>query len=191
MFINRFLSSSILTKPLFSAQLGILIACINAKKRILEWGWPSWEQVNWTSIQSVTDKKDALLTWSQQSHRYPVFLGRMMSHYYGEGCTIRAREWNNGIQAVVATSLNCLNFSTWRTVLLELEVFSSLAANISVSILDLGYARYYGSVVTATNITSFLGIQRLEMSSSVASIDPSGVWLLSLLVITSNLVRLS
>ncbi|KIK45295.1 hypothetical protein CY34DRAFT_22614 [Suillus luteus UH-Slu-Lm8-n1] len=44
-------------------------------------------------------------------------------------------------------------------VLLALEPLSPPAATISTSIVDLGYAQYQGSVDTATNITSFLGIR--------------------------------
>ncbi|KAG1839452.1 Alpha/Beta hydrolase protein [Suillus subalutaceus] len=47
-------------------------------------------------------------------------------------------------------------FITARSVLLALEV---LSATVSVPIVNLGYARYQGSVDTATNITSFLGIR--------------------------------
>jgi hypothetical protein len=43
--------------------------------------------------------------------------------------------------------------------LLALEPLSSPAATTSTSIVDLGYAQYQGSVDTATNITSFLGIR--------------------------------
>ncbi|KAG2365256.1 Alpha/Beta hydrolase protein [Suillus spraguei] len=43
-------------------------------------------------------------------------------------------------------------------VLLALGVLSSPVATISASIVNLGYAQYQGSVDTATNITSFLGI---------------------------------
>ncbi|KAG2130975.1 Alpha/Beta hydrolase protein [Suillus bovinus] len=44
-------------------------------------------------------------------------------------------------------------------VLLALEGLSSPAATVSASIVNLGYAQYQGSVDTATNITSFLGIR--------------------------------
>ncbi|KAG2358500.1 Alpha/Beta hydrolase protein [Suillus spraguei] len=44
-------------------------------------------------------------------------------------------------------------------VLLALEALSSPVANVSAPIVDLGYAQYQGSVDTATNITSFLGIR--------------------------------
>ncbi|KAG1750596.1 Alpha/Beta hydrolase protein [Suillus paluster] len=43
--------------------------------------------------------------------------------------------------------------------LLALEALSSPATTESAPIIDLGYARYQGSVDTATNITSFLGIR--------------------------------
>ncbi|KAG1739930.1 Alpha/Beta hydrolase protein [Suillus paluster] len=43
--------------------------------------------------------------------------------------------------------------------LLALEASSSLATIASAPIVDLGYAQYQGSVDTATNITSFLGIR--------------------------------
>ncbi|KAG2359255.1 Alpha/Beta hydrolase protein [Suillus spraguei] len=43
--------------------------------------------------------------------------------------------------------------------LLALQALSSPAANVSASIVDLGYSQYQGSVDTATNITSFLGIR--------------------------------
>ncbi|KAG1846487.1 Alpha/Beta hydrolase protein [Suillus tomentosus] len=44
-------------------------------------------------------------------------------------------------------------------VLLALEVLSSPTATVSASIVNLGYAQYQGSVDTATNTTSFLGIR--------------------------------
>ncbi|KAG1753271.1 Alpha/Beta hydrolase protein [Suillus lakei] len=44
-------------------------------------------------------------------------------------------------------------------VLLALEALSSPAATVSGSIVNLGYVQYQGSVDTATNITSFLGIR--------------------------------
>jgi hypothetical protein len=70
-------SFSILIR-LSSRFWSVLIACICANQTVLEWGRPSLEQVNWVSIQSVIDQKDALLPWIQQSHRYPVMLGRTM-----------------------------------------------------------------------------------------------------------------
>ncbi|KAG1827513.1 uncharacterized protein BJ212DRAFT_57223 [Suillus subaureus] len=65
---------------------------------------------------------------------------------------------------------------TWQ-VLFALEVFSSSAATLQrpISPISLEY--------------SMLLLQL--MSSSAASINPYDAWLLSLLVITSNLVRLS
>jgi acetylcholinesterase len=44
-------------------------------------------------------------------------------------------------------------------VLLALEALSSPAATVSAPIINLGYAQYQGSIDTATNTTSFLGIR--------------------------------
>lgn len=56
----------------------------------------------------------------------------------------------------LSTKANLLAVSQ---VLLALEVLSSPTATVSASIVNLGYAQYQGSVDTATNTTSFLGIR--------------------------------
>lgn len=56
----------------------------------------------------------------------------------------------------MSTKANLLAVSQ---VLLALEVLSSPTATVSASIVNLGYAQYQGSVDTATNTTSFLGIR--------------------------------